>query len=375
MIEAITGLPRNGKTLFAITRTKERAERENRPVFYAGLEILDHQALPWTEIDPLKWHECPVGAIIFIDEAWKYFKPLQRGAPLPPHYEALSEHGHFGHDLVLITQHPMDFDTFVRRRLQPHFHVVRTFGFNKATVHEWASVKENCDKHRDDSSRHDFVYPKKVWGWYKSSEMHTVKPRLPARVLVLAAILVIVPLLGYRMYSRWQERAEAPEAVQDEAPLSAPGAAPRPASHNGAKVLTQADYLEAHRPRVAGLDYTAPIYDGVTKPTHAPYPAACVSNRSRCACYSQQGTRLAVPAELCASIVSGGFFLAWDAQTGRAQAVPAPRPPAEKLEGDGAANWIAIDGGDRRPVRVATAQPAGKPAQAATGGKQAQATE
>lgn len=336
MIEAITGLPRNGKTLYAITRTKERSERENRPVFYAGLEIIDHQQLPWTEIDPLKWYECPVGSIIFIDEAWKYFKPLQRGAPFPPHYEALSEHGHFGHDLVLITQHPMDFDTFVRRRLQPHFHVVRSFGFNKATVHEWASVKENCDKNRSDSTRHDFIYPKKVWGWYKSSELHTVKPRLPARILILLAIILFVPLVGYRIYSRWQERMEqspsAPVAAYQLGPASEPARPPTPQPTSG-KAMTTAEYLDQHRPRVAGLDYTAPIYDGVTKPTQAPYPAACIQSRHKCSCYSQQGTKLDVPSELCGSIVAGGFFIAWDAD-GRQQIHAAPKPPAEKLQGD-----------------------------------------
>lgn len=374
MIELISGLPRQGKTLFAITRTKERAEREKRPVFYAGLEILDREALPWTEIDPLEWHKCPVGSIIFIDEAWRQFKPLMRGAPLPPHIEALSEHGHYGHDLVLITQHPMDFDTFVRRRIGLHFHVVRKFGTHSATVHEWAAVKENCDKHRDDSTRHEFRYPKKVFDWYKSSELHTVKVRIPARIFILIGIILLVAVIGYRLYDRWQQRVEGPEDVQQPATTDAPApdATPRPASHTGSNVLTQAGYLEAHRPRVAGLDYTAPIYDGVTKPTHAPYPAACVSNRSRCTCYSQQGTRLAVPAELCASIVAGGFFLAWDAQTGRAQPVAAPRPPAEKLDGDGSPGWISL-GGER--TRVAAATPPSKATQSATGTKQAQALE
>lgn len=367
MIELITGQPGAGKTLFALTRIEEKARKEGRPVFYSGIKDL---ALPWTEIDPEKWTECPPGSIIVIDECQRVLRPRMHGAKVPAYVEGMETHRHQGHDIVLITQHPMLLDANVRRLVGLHFHVVRSFGFNKATVHEWAGVKENCDKARDDSTRHDFRYPKKVFEWYQSAQIHTHKPRLPARVLVLGAVLILVPALGYRMYSRWQERAQGPEASHGESTPDAPVATPRPASHTGAKVLTQADYLEAHRPRVAGLDYTAPVYDGVTKPTHAPYPAACVADRTRCTCYSQQGTRLAVPAELCASIVAGGFFLAWDAQTGRAQPVAAPRPPAEKLDGDGSPGWISL-GGER--TRVAAATPPSKATQSVTGAQQAQA--
>ena len=73
------------------------------------------------------------------------------------------------------------------------------------------------------------------------------------------------------------------------------------------------DYIEARKPRIAGLDYTAPIYDSVTTPVRAPYPAACVESRERCQCYSQDGTRLTVGRTMCHSIVQNGFFVDFDA--------------------------------------------------------------
>jgi len=71
-------------------------------------------------------------------------------------------------------------------------------------------------------------------------------------------------------------------------------------------------WIAEQQPRVQGLAYSAPIYDDVTKATEAPYPAACVrSENNGCRCYSQQGTRLDVPLELCGQIIERGFFVAW----------------------------------------------------------------
>lgn len=80
MIELITGQPGAGKTLFALTRIEERARKEGRPVFYSGIKDL---ALPWTEIDPEKWTECPPGSIIVIDECQRVLRPRMHGAKVP----------------------------------------------------------------------------------------------------------------------------------------------------------------------------------------------------------------------------------------------------------------------------------------------------
>jgi zona occludens toxin len=54
------------------------------------------------------------------------------------------------------------------------------------------------------------------------------------------------------------------------------------------------------------------LYDEITKPTTAPFPAACASMGKRCRCYSQQGTALDVPHQLCENIVDRGFFKEWE---------------------------------------------------------------
>ena len=228
-------------------------------------------------------------------------------------------------------------DSNVRRLVGLHFHVVRKFGTQAATVHEWSAIKENCDKNRDESTRHDFVYPKAAYGWYKSAEVHTHKARIPMRVWVLLCVPVVLAGLVWFGYSRWQAKLSAPPPSKVEEPakpsrMSAgmvTGGAPAAGEGIKPAVLTTADYLRNHVPRVAGLPYTAPVYDDVTKPTEAPYPAAWVVMGSRCQCYSQQATKLDVPAQLCRDIAAGGFFVAWagpKAAAGMASAAPTTTP-------------------------------------------------
>lgn len=319
MIVLITGLPGNGKTLYALNWVKARAEKEGREVFYSGIADLN---LPWTEIDPQKWMDAPANSIVVIDECQRVFRPRMHGTAVPAFVAELETHRHKGIDIVLITQHPMLVDSNVRRLVGLHFHVVRKFGMNASTIHEWASVKENCDKNRDESTRHDFKYPKEAYGWYKSAEVHTHKARIPARVFILGALLLALPLLVWWIMSGWSDRVEGADTEPPGSAASAPAAlvVNAPAQGRQLQPMTQAQYLDAHRPRVDGLAYTAPLYDEVTKPVRAPYPAACVQSASMgCRCYSQQGTRLEVPQYLCASISEGGFFMAWDEGRGANQ--------------------------------------------------------
>ena len=66
-INFVTGLPRQGKTLFTFIQVQERAKKEGRPVFYCNIPEVTLEG--WTEIDhPDKWMECPNDSIIVVDE-------------------------------------------------------------------------------------------------------------------------------------------------------------------------------------------------------------------------------------------------------------------------------------------------------------------
>lgn len=66
----------------------------------------------------------------------------------------------------------------------------------------------------------------------------------------------------------------------------------------------------------SGLHEGHRIYDDVTKPVRAPYPAACLATKARCGCYSDQGMRLDMPEALCRQIVERGFYVAWETSRG-----------------------------------------------------------
>jgi len=337
MIYLITGSPGDGKTLYALNFVKAMAEKENRPVFYSGIPDL---RLPWTEVDADKWFDCPAGAIIVIDECQRLLRPRSYGSSVPQYVSAFETHRHTGHDVFLITQHPMLMDVSVRRLAKRHFHCMRRFGFQASTVHEFIEgVRDNPEKNREGSVRHDFLFPRESYGWYKSAELHTHKVRIPARLYLLAVLPLVLGVLAWYLWRSMSARFNAPAASPQVAAGvlaggSGGGVAPgaRPAA-----VMTAGEFLQAQAPRVPGLAYTAPAYDQVTQVTQAPYPAACVVIRGGCQCWSQQGTRLQVPDGLCRSIVSGGFFVAWDSEGRRVErrpaavsssaSVPAPQRP------------------------------------------------
>lgn len=344
MITLITGQPGAGKTLYGLNYVREWAERENRPVYYNGINDLK---LPWSEIDSGEdWHKCPGGSIIFIDECQRVFRPRGTGGQVPPHVALLETHRHRGIDIVLVTQHPMLADTNVRRLCGRHFHVVRAFGTKKATVHEWAEVREQCDKQRTGSIRHDFFYPTTSFQWYKSAEIHTHKARIPPRVFLLLIIPLLLGLVGWYMVKWYEGRSK--ESVTNPLSLGAKqGTSASVLTVGGGAKPAVADPMQWYYdrvPRVSTMPHTAPMYDDVTRAVEAPIPAACVSTGSKCQCWSQQATLLELDDQVCRGIVKTGYFVAWkrDRSSERAEPVRAamtqtfePERPAMDLSGRG----------------------------------------
>lgn len=308
MITNITGLPGNGKTLYALNWVKAKAEKENRPVYYNGIPDLK---LPWLQLDNAEdWHKLPAGAIVVIDECQRVFRPRPSGSAVPLHVSELETHRHKGIDLVLITQHPQLLDTNVRRLVGQHFHVVRKFGMARASIFEWGQIKEPTKAAIKEAVRHEFAYPRESFGWYKSAELHTHKRKMPMRFWFVLIAPLLIGLLLWQGYRSMNNVIQAP--TNQTAPKGGAGSSSQPPAGGGV-IKTAAQYVEAHQPRVQGLAYTAPIYDEVTKPVRAPFPAACVNWHGKgCRCYSQQGTRLDMTVSMCEQIAANGFFVPWD---------------------------------------------------------------
>lgn len=362
MIYLHTGLPGAGKTLCTLMIVKLRAAKENRAVYYHGIEILKPEMFPgWTHLDdPTKWHELPDGAIIVHDEAQTLYRPRGTGAQVPEHVAKLETHRHKGHDIYFITQHPMLIESNVRRLAGEHVHVVRAFGTGMVTLHRWQQVKEQCDKVRADSIRETVTYPKEFFEAYKSATVHTHNRKIPARVYLLILLPIIAVGLIYGFYLWWEDFGAVPEVAQAAQVGGAPaqqaaGYATGGTSRKGA-AKTTAEWINEQVPRVQGLPHTAPVFDAVTTVVEAPRPAACVASASRCVCYTQQGTRLDTPDVLCRQIVATGYFVAWDDTGGRnerrteqhgqqapQQAAPMEvSAPAPGVSGAGSSTWGGV---------------------------------
>lgn len=307
MITLITGIPGHGKSLYGIWYIKAYAQKENREVFYSGITDLQ---LPWTEIKPEEWMNCPVGSIIVIDEAQFVFAKKPNGAKLPEYYEKLAVHRHMGFDIFIITQHPSFVDNFVRQLTGRHLHLVRKFGLQRANVWEFQGACSTPQLAASQKSAilHKFKYPKEIYGYYKSAEMHTVKRSIPMKIILAAVFVVAAPGYAYYSFNKPKSQPEPSPAPEIGSYVAAPSGGVVKASYSNA-VEDAKQYLFERTPRVDGLAHTAPRYDEMTRPTTAPVPTSCVASKTRCQCYSQQATVMAVPELLCRSIVERGYFV------------------------------------------------------------------
>lgn len=326
-ITLVTGLPGHGKTLWTLARWKPEAEKDGRKVYHNDIPGL---AIPnWEAWDVQKWEELPAGSILVVDEAQFAF-PLTGRGQTPDWVQKLATHRHRGIDIVVITQNPMMLDSFVRRLVDRHFHVVRKFGTHFATIYEFPNgVRENVATKRDDGIRHEWRYPKEVFGWYRSSQLHTVKRRIPMRVFLLLVMPLVFAAAAWVAWQRMNPEGERMQKLAGKDAQAVQSSVGGGATRDKKDApMTLEEYAAAYRARVPGLAHTAPIYDEVTKPVQAPFPAACVSMRGSCKCYSQQATRLDVAPDVCEQIVAGGYFVAWDKPVAQAIALPSPAPPA-----------------------------------------------
>lgn len=328
-ITLITGLPGHGKGLYSLDIVNKLEKSSGRPVYYHNVKDLN---LKWHQLDkPQEWVNCPEGSIILLDEAWQSF-PLRPNAQIPPDFVAqLATHRHKGYDIFIVTQQPTQLDTFVRKLIDKHFHVVRKFGAESANVHEFVGLNSDPQKSRKNSIKHSYKYNKQIYNWYKSAEVHTVQTNRPMRIyflwfgvpLLLAASFYFVnqklnPVTG-DIATGMKEQFVLERGAIDPLPNENPQQ-----QQQQRPVL---NYVEAHTAELVDFPHTAPAFVEVTKPVVAPYPAACVIMRSAgCRCYTQQGTRLDTSKDVCMQIVERGFFIEWE------QKAPVQSQTAEKQQ-------------------------------------------
>lgn len=337
MIHLTSGLPGSGKTLLTISKVKERAEKEKRPVFYLGIAGV---TLPWTELKDFKqWLDVPQNSLIIIDECQTEIPALSRkkGEDVPPEVAGFSTHRHRGVDVYLISQDPMQFDHFVRRLVGVQWHCVRPFGMAYCTVWQFEAVQgfkanEAAAGFYDKiSTKARFDYPRDAFEFYKSAEVHTHKRRMPwGKLALVVSLFVGVGIAGgvvyYKVKGGFAGGQEASKGVPVGSGVAgtfggvlAPGKAPP---------VSGRDYIMARIPRIQGLPESAPVYDELAKVTAFPRLAGCVKTVSSCTCVTQQGSPIhEVPPFVCEDFVKSGSFNPYQVASVPAIALPVPPVP------------------------------------------------
>ncbi|GKS88232.1 zonular occludens toxin domain-containing protein [Acidovorax sp. SUPP2539] len=337
MLYLITGANGAGKTLNALKWVRERQVKETRPVCHNGRfdVVEDGELKDWKKIDFKNWQDEPDGTIFLVDECHNDLPNRPTGAVVPDHVKMLAEHRRRGFDFYLISQHPGNIDSFVRRLIGSpgwHRHLKRTFGGSSlVSCIQWDAVNPNCERNGSGSTGEVTMvpFPKHVFGWYRSASLHTAKVRIPKAVWICLGAIATVAVAGYFGISS----LKAKSGIADKPATSAAGpqsaAADTPmfgGSGRDRKPMTALEYLQDRKPRLPDFPHTSPVYDGVTQPTVAPYPAACVQMGSKCKCYTQQATLMQVTASVCEQIVRQGYFVDW------AQHQQGPQPAQQQVQ-------------------------------------------
>lgn len=345
MLYLRTGANGSCKTLFSLEDVRKLQLETKRPVaINARFKIYPHklEEFGWKVIEFKDWEDEPDGTIFLMDEVHNDLPLRPNSAPVPRHVSQLAEHRSRGFDFFLLTQHPMNIDAFVRKLIGApgwHQHLKRRFGAsNTTTVIQWEAVNTNCEKDGSGKNAQSWgrKQPKHVYDWYESAEMHTGKVRIPKQVYTLVACLIgmiACIVFAYMRFTAGQKPPEKPaQAPTTQQVAGASGTSAAPAQSPENHVLTAVEYAATFQPRIEGLAYTAPRYDGMTKPVSVPYPAACIQMGKRCECYTQQATPLQVPASLCTQIVKGGFFNDWQQALQQAAAGQAPQATPQPIQ-------------------------------------------
>ena len=314
-ITLITGLPGHGKGVYSLDKVEQLRIATGRPVYYHNIKDL---ALQWIELkDGKDWINCPEGAIIVLDEAWQTF-PIRPNAQTPPDFVAkLAVHRHSGQDIFIVTQQPTQIDTFVRKLVEHHYHIVRIFGSQKANVHQFVGLNPDPQKSRKNSIKHVYKYPKKVFEWYKSAEVHTIQTKRPMRIYMLwfgIPLMLSAAVYGAQKILNPKTGAVAEHAQENMKQLGGKVGTQSQDGFikGGQQIKPELTYIQAHQPEILDFPHTAPIYKEVVKPVNAPYPAACIESKTQgCKCFTQQGTAMIVASSTCQQIVKTGFFIEW----------------------------------------------------------------
>lgn len=203
MIVLVTGTPGSGKTLFVVSKILELQKQFPDRKIYADIDGLQ---IDGVEQSPDDWRTTPDNSIVIYDEAQQHER-FRAGtqANKDEIVQKLQVHRHTGHDIWFITQSPRFLNAFVLDLVGEHYHLHRPYGAKLASVYYWRSVRKQPQSLASrELAENEFLfkYPKELFDVYKSATQHNVKLKIPKKLwLVVAAIVIIFGFVLKMIYS------------------------------------------------------------------------------------------------------------------------------------------------------------------------------
>lgn len=206
MLYLISAPPRTGKTLKAIEIIFKHLN-QGRVVYtnIVGINIPGVITFTSEMQSPHDWRDLPNDSVVIYDEAHEHpafadrnlIQDKPKMAQVRDIGISLTLHGHFGFDIYMITQNPRLLCAEVLASVGTHYIMRRKFGYDMATIFEYAEAKTTFSKHTaaDALNRTFWRYPKHLYKFYISSEVHNVKKTFPAKYLAFALLPLF--LFGY----------------------------------------------------------------------------------------------------------------------------------------------------------------------------------
>lgn len=212
----ISAPPRTGKSLYCMSLIDQLSRKHpNRRIYtnIIGMNYPGVLTINSTPENPFDWRDLPDGSIIFFDEAHEHpafsaqdllgtartDAEKKRKAEILDIGDSLTLHGHFGFDIYLITQNPKLLREQVRAACSVHYVMRRLWGLDVAMIYEFAEVQTyfaNATRKQALSVKR-FRYPKNLYKYYVSSNVHNIQKRVPLLYMSFFAIPVLIFAMGY----------------------------------------------------------------------------------------------------------------------------------------------------------------------------------
>lgn len=328
MIYLITGNMGTGKSSRAVSMIlnnedglfKMRLEDGTeiaRPLYFCHIDGLDAKKFNAHELTEEQIQSAPLeellpqGSVLIVDEAHYTYPPRAAGRPVPPYIQKLAELRHGGYTLILMTQHPMQLDVFVRNLVSKHVHLERkSVGMKQ---YWWYKCVTSLDNPSGVTGAESSLWkpPKDAFKYYKSSSQHVkFKKKLPWAVWALVVILVFMGFKGYGVYDAYkrgtgQDKAESVQAGSGQSDNTFNGIGTNVPSESDKNSLNPEMFV----PTLAEKPESKPLYDGVRQVKQYERIAACISGgKTTCTCYSDQATPLKeITLPMCQNYAKNGL--------------------------------------------------------------------